>query len=87
MLLHSYTLSMFLIPLERFVENGGGLLASKQEIGTRVRLCIEGVCEPSGSATPEVGSTLDSYPMVVELPAKGSSCPEDGSFTRTITTS
>ena len=63
-------LLMFLILLERFVRNGGGLLSFKRDISTQVRLWIDGVWVPSGSAT-EVWSALGGYPMMIDLPAKG----------------
>ena len=85
--LNNYMRLVSLTPLERFIENGGSLPASKRVSGTQVRLWIEGVCVPSGSVTSEVESALDSYPMLVGLLAKGSATLENSSYTRSIVNS
>ena len=69
--LHSYMLLVSLTPLERLIENGSSLPASKHVSGTQARSRIEGVWLPWSLQHQRLGLVLSNFPMAVDLPANG----------------
>ena len=49
-------------PLERLIENGGSVPASKRVIDTQIRLWIEGVWEPLSLQYQRLGPVLLEFP-------------------------